>query len=119
MRWKNHLVALLVLINAGYMVFDGAHAFVTGDYVTPKSGPGAGRLGPWSKLVEVVGLDPRSNMMKGIFIFQGAVMLALLIFFLAHRPWAANALKVAAIAGLWYVPVGTLINMLILVLLFI
>jgi hypothetical protein len=118
MHWRNCLIALFVLINASYMVFDGVHAFRTGDYVTPKSGPGAGQLGPWSKVIRAVGLDPRSSFVKSIFVFQGAVTLVLLACYLFRLPWAANAFKVATIAGLWYLPVGTVINVLVLVLLF-
>ncbi len=119
MNWKSYLVALLVLINAGYMAFDGIHAFATGDYLTPKSGSRAGQLGPWSKIIQALGLDPRSNLVKTILFFQGTVTLAVLICYLFRLPWTANALKVAAVAGLWYMPVGTIINVLVLVLLFV
>ena len=119
MNWKIYLISLLVLINAGYMAFDGIHAFATGDYVTPKSGPRTGQLGPWSKVIQSVGLDPRSNLVKSLLIFQGVVTIALLAGYLFHLPWAANALKIAAIAGLWYMPVSTVINVLVLVLLFV
>ncbi len=119
MNWKNCLIAVLILTNSGYMVFDGVHAFVTGDYVTPKSGVSAGQLGPWSKAIQAVGLDPSSSLVKSLFVFQGTVTLALLVCYLRRLPWAATALKVAAIAGLWYLPVGTFINILVLVLLFI
>ena len=119
MNWKIYLIALLVLINAGYMAFDGIHAFATGDYVTPKSGPRAGQLGPWSKVIQAIGLDPRSNLVMSLLVFQGVVTLALLVCYLFRLPWAPNALKVAAIAGLWYLPVGTVINVLVLVLLFV
>ena len=118
MQWKHYLIALLVVINAGYMTFDGIHAFVTGEYVTPKSGPHAGRLGPWSKVVQAIGIDPRSNFTKGLFVFQGTVTLALLLCYLCRLSWAAPALKVAAVAGLWYLPVGTVVNVLVLILLF-
>ena len=119
MHWKLYLIALLIVINAGYMVVDGVHAFATGDYITPKTGASAGQLGPWSKVIQAVGLDPRSNLVKSLLIFQGVVTLALLVCYLFQVPWAANALKVAAIAGLWYLPVGTVINILVLVLLFV
>lgn len=35
MRW---LITILVLLNAGWMVFDGMRALLVGDYLTPKSG---------------------------------------------------------------------------------
>ncbi len=113
------MVGVLVLISAGYMTFDGVRAFVVGDYLTPKTGPHAGQLGPWSKVIQAIGLDPRSSLVKSFFVFQGTVTLALLACYLFRLPWAANALKIAAIAGLWYLPVGTVLNVLVLVLLFI
>jgi hypothetical protein len=118
MHWKLHLITLLIVINAGYMVVDGVHAFATGDYITPKSGVNAGQLGPWSKVVRAVGLEPRSNLVKTIFILQGITTLALLVCYLFRLPWAVNALKIAAVAGLWYLPIGTAVNIIVLVLLF-
>jgi len=119
MHWKYYIIALLIIVNAGYMVIDGVHAFATGDYITPKSGAGAGQLGPWSKIVSAVGLKPRSNLVKTIFVVQGVITLALLACYLFRLPWATTALKIAAVAGLWYLPIGTVINIVVLVLLFI
>jgi hypothetical protein len=117
MNWKSYLVAFLILTNAGYMIFDGIHAIVTGDYVTSKSGAYAGQLGPWSKVVEAVGFNPRSNFVKGFFIFQGTVTLALLACYLVRLKWAKTALKIAAVAELWYLPTGTINGVLVLILL--
>jgi|SRR5580698_6864259 hypothetical protein len=119
MNWKSYLVSFLILAGSGYMIFDGVHAFTTGDYVTPRSGAYAGQLGPWSKVVRAIGLDPRSNLMKGIFIFQGAATLALLACFWLRFKWGKTALKIAAVAELWYLPMGTINGVLVLILLFI
>ena len=56
--WILVLVAL-VLFEAGWMAFDGAHALVTGDYVTPSTGSYAGQLGPWADVVSAAGIGPR------------------------------------------------------------
>jgi hypothetical protein len=114
MRWPSYIIALLVLVSAGFMTFDGIRAFTVGDYVTPKSGPHAGQLGAWSRLVQAIGIEPRSNLMKGIHVVQGALTLAVLGCFLAKLPWAATGLLCLAIAGLWYLPVGTVLNILII-----
>lgn len=92
------------------MAFDGVRAFVVGDYITPKSGASAGQLGPWSKLVQAIGIEPRSNLMKGIHVGFGVATLILLVCFLMKLPWASRALLVACIAGLWYLPFGTIAN---------
>jgi hypothetical protein len=46
MDWKNWIIVLLVAFTAGWMLFDGTRALIVGDYVTPKTGKYAGRLGP-------------------------------------------------------------------------
>lgn len=110
MRWPPYLIAMLVLWSAGFMAFDGVRAFVVGDYLTPKSGASAGQLGPWSNLVRAIGIDPRSNFMKGTHVVIGVVTLILLGCFLMKLPWASRALLVACLAGLWYLPFGTIAN---------
>jgi len=108
---------VLVLVNAGWMTFDGSRALLVGDYVTPKTGPHAGRLGPWSEVVRAVGIPPRSTAMKVIFVLYGLVYLGMTAAFLVNHPWARVGLIVVAILGLWHLPFGTLINLVVLVLL--
>lgn len=117
MRWQPCMVTVLVLFSAGFMTFDGVRAFVVGDYVTPRSGPHAGQLGPWSKVVSAIGIEPRSNWMKGIHVTLGATTLVLLACFLMKFAWAKTALLGAAIAGLWYLPAGTVLNAIVIALL--
>ena len=111
------LLVLLVLSVAGWMIFDGTHALVTGDYVTPKSGEYAGKLGPWAALLETAGVDPRSTPVKVGFIAYGLVYLAFLIAFLMRRGRAWHGLVVCASIGLLYLVAGTVLNALVLVLL--
>jgi hypothetical protein len=59
MEWKNWVIVILVIFAAAWMLFDGTRALILGDYVTPKSGEYAGRLGPWSILVKAIGIEPR------------------------------------------------------------
>lgn len=104
-------IALLALIVAGWFAFDGAHALLTGDYVTPSSGPYAGQLGPWSSLVLATGVDPRSELMKSVFVGYGVAWLVVIGAFLLRRPWAWAGMMAAAIASLWYLPFGTLLGL--------
>ena len=62
--WKTWLSVLLIASTAGWMVFDGTRALILGDYVTPQTGDFAGRLGPWSNLVQAVGIEPSINVSK-------------------------------------------------------
>ena len=105
MRW---IVILLALQQAGWMAYDGGRALAVGDYVTPSSGPYAGQLGPWSKLVAQVGIEPRSTLMKSIFLGTGVVWLGVLVAYVLRRRRAGVAMLLMAGATLWYLPFGTL-----------
>jgi len=61
--WLRWVAAALAASEAGYMVVDGLRALLVGDFVTPKSGPYVGRLGPWAELVSAIGIAPRSALM--------------------------------------------------------
>lgn len=113
-RW---IVVGLALIVAGWFVFDGGRALVVGDYVTPSSGEHAGQLGPWSGIVVAVGIEPRSASMKLIFVVYGLAWLGVIGAFLAGRSWAWTAMLAAAIGSLWYLPFGTLLGVVQVVLL--
>ena len=116
MHWTAWVVVGLVILNAGWMTFDGSRALLVGDYVTPTTGRHAGQLGPWSKLVEAVGIQPRSTLMKWIFVIYGAGYLLTMLAFMLKVPWAWWGVLVAAVLGLWYLPFGTLINLVVIVL---
>jgi hypothetical protein len=111
------LIVFVVVLEAGWMLFDGTRALVVGDYVTPSAGPYAGELGPWSTLVARAGIPPRSTAMKSTFVVYGAVWLAVLLAFVRGRPWAWGAMLAAAIGSLWYLPVGTALSVLQIILL--
>lgn len=64
MDWLRLLAVALALIESGWMAFDGMRALLVGDYVTPRSGPYAGQLGPWARLVSAVGIEPRSTLRR-------------------------------------------------------
>lgn len=117
MHWIGWIVVLLALLEGGWLAFDGGHALVTGDYVTPQSGRHAGQLGPWSKVVAAVGIEPRSTLMKWIHAGLGTVWVVLIVCFILRLPWAWTAMLVCAVAGLWYLPFGTLLSVLQIVLL--
>jgi len=89
------------------MTFDGARALIVGDYVTPTSGEYAGQLGPWAKVLQAAGIEPRSPLMKGIFVSYGVTWLIITSFFAQKLRWTWWAMLGAAIGTLWYLPVGT------------
>lgn len=117
MHWLGWIVVVLALLEAGWLAFDGGRALVVGDYVTPTSGPHAGQLGPWSKVVSAVGIGPRSVLMKSIHLVLGLGWLAVTACFVLGRPWAWSGMLVCSVLGLWYLPFGTVLSVLQIVLL--
>lgn len=111
------LIVGLVLPTAAWMAFDGAHALLTGDFVTPRSGEYAGQLGPWASLLRSIGLEPRSTGVKLSFLLFGLTYLAALGAFLVRPRRAWVGLVVCAAGALLFVPVGTFTSLIVLVLL--
>lgn len=103
------VVGLAVLLG-GWLAFDGAHALVTGDYVTPRSGPHAGRLGPWSHAVSAVGLEPRSTLVESVHVVLGLAWLGAAASFVIAPRRGRHGLAACAVLGLWYLPFGTLLG---------
>ena len=117
MDWKHWLIILLVTITAAWMLFDGTRALIVGDYVTPQTGEYAGRLGPWSNMVMAIGIEPRSTLMKSIIVTYGLLALIVVISFALRISWSRSAIIVLCILGLWYLPIGTITNLIALILL--
>lgn len=109
MTW---LAAALLGIVGAWMLIDGSRALLVGDYFTPREGDHAGQLGPWSRLVEQVGISPRSTPMKAAFVVMGALHLAAAatIALAPGTTWAWIPVA-ASITGLWYLPIGTILDL--------
>jgi hypothetical protein len=101
-------VVALGVVEGAWMTFDGTRALTVGDYVTPSSGAYAGQFGPWNYVVRAVGIPPRSTAMKMIFVVYGLSWLTIALGLANHSAWAWQATLIAAIATLWYLPVGTI-----------
>jgi hypothetical protein len=115
MRVLRRLIVFLALGPGLFMTFDGSRALILGDYLTPQSGRFAGQLGPWSDVVNAVGIAPRSASMKVIFVVLGVAWLAAVTAFERRKQWSAGILAVLAVLTLWYLPFGTVISALVLV----
>jgi hypothetical protein len=107
MTWLRVALVAMGILEGAWMTFDGTRALVVGDYVTPSSGAHAAELGPWSKVVSAVGIPPRSTAMKVIFVVYGLSWLVIALGLALRYPWAPRAMLIAAIATLWYLPIGT------------
>ncbi|HYG53407.1 MAG TPA: hypothetical protein VD905_21065, partial [Flavobacteriales bacterium] len=114
-----YIIIFLSLLNAGYMAFDGTRALVTGDYIRPKSGEYAGQLGPWTKLVTKIGIDPMSTFMKGIFVLFGLAGLFITSCFALNYEWSWKAMLIFNICCVWNLFFGTVSSILQIILLLI
>lgn len=108
MIWVRIALVVLGLVEGAWMTFDGTRALAVGDYVTPSSGRRAGQLGPWNYVVSAVGIPPRSTAMRLIFVVYGLSWLIIALGLALRTGWALPAMLIAAVATLWYLPVGTI-----------
>jgi hypothetical protein len=83
------------------MIFDGAHVLLTGTYFGPKY------PGPWSAVVAAVGVNPMK--LGEVFVLLGALWLTASAAIWLRQRWGRRLMLVAAVATLWYVPVGSLL----------
>ncbi len=114
MKW---VVISLALFQGAWLFFDGTRALTIGDYVTPKNGPRSGQLGPWSRIVSAVGLDPRSTTIKCLHVCLGFAWLMAAAVFIVRPATGWWFVLCCGIATLWYLPIGTLLGLLALTLL--
>ena len=104
-----YVVAALSLINGLWMLTDGVHVILKGKYIGPE------RPGPWASLVGWTGVDVFK--LGPLFIAFGLAWLVFVGAFLTDATWARTFGIVLSIATLWYLPFGTLISLVVLVLL--
>jgi hypothetical protein len=116
--WARWAIVALALLDAGYMTVDGARALVTGDYFTPSSGDHAGELGPWTRIVAAIGIEPRSTAMKTLFVAYGLLWVAVIVAFAAGQPWSWLAMLLLAAGSVWYLTIGTTVSVIVSLLLF-
>ena len=96
------IIGVLVVVVAGYMIFDGVRELSGAGYIAP-----GGELGPWAGLLKRLGIDPHTPGVAMVFVgyrhrAAGRVRL------LPHGSFAGGiALIVVAVLGLWYLPFGT------------
>lgn len=100
-------VILIALLIGGWLAFDGSRALVRGDYVTGRDG----KLGPWSRVVSSVGINPRSTGMKWAHVILGAMWVGAAVSFLAGIYVGCVALLGCSVLTLWYLPIGTVLSM--------
>ena len=105
-RWVIVVFALLLGV---WLCVDGIRALFLGDYLTPASGPYAGQLGPWSKVVSAIGLNPRGTAIKCLQVAARRRVDFIAALRLSLRKGRRLAFW-CSVATLWYLPVGTAVS---------
>lgn len=110
-----YFIVVVALIIGGWLVFDGVRALVTGSYTMPSVGAYAGQLGPWSRVVASAGLSPTGLAVKCAHVVLGAgwLVFGFLVFRGASLAWWP--LLVTAILSLWYLSLGTIAGMAVVI----
>lgn len=103
------LVTILALLNGGYMLLDGLYVMFKGKYIGPE------KPGPWATLFYK--LDVNVFKLGPLFIFFGLLWLGWLWALWTSQDWAYIFGVLISILTFWYLPVGTLFSIVILIIL--
>jgi hypothetical protein len=101
------LLIILGFLNGGYMLLDGVFVLFKGKYIGPE------KPGPWANLFYKLNIDVFK--LGPLFIVFGLLWLIWLYGFLTSQNWAYFFGITISIVTLWYLPIGTLFSVIILV----
>jgi len=103
------IITILGFLNGGYMLLDGIYVLLKGKYIGPE------KPGPWANIFYK--LDINVFKLGPVFIGFGILWLIWLYSLWANLSWSHVYGIVLCILTLWYLPVGTLFSLIILVIL--
>jgi hypothetical protein len=103
------LITILGFLNGSYMLLDGIYVLLKGKYIGPE------KPGPWSCLFYKFDMDVFK--LGPLFIAFGLLWLTWLYGLWAKQNWAYVLGIIMSILTLWYMPVGTIFSIVILLVL--
>lgn len=103
------LVTILGVLNGAYMLLDGLVVLITGKYIGPE------KPGPWANLFYKLNIDVFK--LGPLFIIWGLLWLVWLYGLWANLNWAYIFGLIISVLTLWYLPVGTIISIIIFIIL--
>lgn len=106
MRW---LIAILAFINGAFMTADGVHVLLKGKYIGPE------KPGPWAMLFEALGINVFQ--LGPMFLLLGIAWLVFLVSWLSKSERSKKFGFWVAVLTLWYLPIGTIISLAVMMLL--
>jgi hypothetical protein len=102
-----YLVIGLASIQGLWMLIDGVYVLVNGKYMGPE------KPGPWASVIGITGIDVFK--LGPLFVAFGVAWLVFAGAIFGQTSWARSFGIVLSIATLWYLPVGTLISIVMLI----
>lgn len=102
-------VSIFAFLNGSYMLVDGIYVLLKHKYIGPD------KPGPWANLFYKLNMDVFK--LGPLFIIFGLLWLCWLISLWTRQSFSYTYGVVIAIATLWYLPLGTLFSLIILVML--
>ena len=103
------LITILGFLNGAYMLLDGIFAMIKGKYIGPE------KPGPWANLFYKLNIDVFK--MGPVFILFGLLWLIWLFGLWTNQSWTYAFGLIISILTLWYLPVGTLFSIIIVLVL--
>ena len=103
------LISILGLLNGAYMLLDGLYVMLKGKYIGPE------KPGPWANLFYKLGIVVFK--LGPLFIVFGLIWLTWLYSLWTNQSWTFPFGVVICILTLWYLPVGTIFSLIILLIL--
>ena len=104
------LLIIFALINGGYMLADGIYVLINGKFIGPE------KPGPWALVFER--LDVNVFRLGPMFVLFGVVWLAFAAGLFTEKVWAIYLGAAISILTIWYFPIGTLLSVAVIVLIF-
>jgi len=101
------LISILGLLNGGYMLIDGIVVMLKGKYIGPE------KPGPWANLFTKLGVDVFK--LGPLFILFGLLWLTWLFLLWTNQSSAYIFGLIISVLTLWYLPVGTVFSLVILI----
>src|SRR5215213_2552227 len=103
------LLTILAVLTGGFMLLDGIYVMLKGKYIGPE------KPGPWANIFYRLNVD--AFKLGPLFVVYGILWLVWLYGLWTQQSWAYAFGIAMSILTLWYLPVGTLFSVIILLVL--
>jgi hypothetical protein len=103
------ILSILAFINGAYMLLDGIFVIIKGKYIGPD------KPGPWANLFYKLNMDVFK--LGPLFIIYGLLWLSFLFGLWTNQTWTYLLGLTISVLTLWYLPAGTIISILVMIIL--